>query len=87
MACAARPVRSRCSPSTTFGRRADRADFHPAVIEAETFDGQVYAIMFQTGMRGLMYRPSVLKAVGLNEFPKTFDDFMADGEALEGERA
>ena len=61
---------------------ADRTDFHPAVIEAETFDGQVYAIMFQTGMRGLMYRPSMLEAAGLDEFPKTFGDFMAMAGAL-----
>lgn len=55
---------------------SDRADFHPAVIAAETVDGKPYGIMFQTGMRGLMYRPSVLKSVGLTAFPTSYDDFM-----------
>lgn len=60
----------------------DRADFHPAVIEAETFNGKPYAIMFQTGMRGLIYRPSVLKKAGLSEFPKTFDEMLAVSKKL-----
>jgi len=64
---------------------ADRADFHPAVLAAETFDGIPYAIMFQTGMRGLMYRPSVLASTGLTEFPKTFDEFMALAETLKAQ--
>ncbi|MCP8937415.1 extracellular solute-binding protein [Alsobacter sp. SYSU M60028] len=55
---------------------SDRADFHPAVVEAVSIDGKPYAIMFQTGMRGLLYRPSVLAAQGEKEFPKTFDDFL-----------
>lgn len=61
---------------------SDRADFHPAVLAAETIDGKSYAIMFQTGMRGLMYRPSVLASVGASEFPKTVDEFMALAKAL-----
>jgi len=55
----------------------DQKDFHPAVLAAETVNGKPYAIMFQTGMRGLMYRPSALKAAGLTEFPKTYADFVA----------
>ncbi len=44
-------------PLDTLWPEEDRADFHPAVIAAETVDGKPYAIMFQTGMRGLLYRP------------------------------
>jgi multiple sugar transport system substrate-binding protein len=61
---------------------SDRADFHPAVLAAETIDGKPYAIMFQTGMRGLMYRPSVLASVGASEFPRTVDEFMALAKTL-----
>ncbi|SHE82417.1 ABC-type glycerol-3-phosphate transport system, substrate-binding protein [Kaistia soli DSM 19436] len=61
---------------------SDRADFHPAVIEAETIDGKPFGIMFQTGMRGLVYRPSMLASAGLTEFPATFDAFMAAGKTL-----
>ncbi len=61
---------------------ADRADFHPAVIQAETVDGKPYGIMFQTGMRGLLYRPSVMKEAGLNEFPTSFDAFLKAAAAL-----
>lgn len=63
----------------------DQADFHPAVIEAETIDGKPYAVMFQTGMRGLLYRPSVLNSIGLEEFPRSFDDFLAAAEQLKAE--
>lgn len=69
-------------PLDTFWPAADQADFHPGVIAAETFDGKPYAIMFQTGMRGLMYRPSVLKSLGLDAFPKTWDEFLAAAKAL-----
>ena len=61
---------------------SDRADFHPAVLAAETVDGKPYGIMFQTGMRGLLYRPSVMKSVGLSEFPKTFDELLAAAKTL-----
>jgi multiple sugar transport system substrate-binding protein len=60
----------------------DQADFHPAVLAAETVDGKPYAIMFQTGMRGLIYRPSVMQAAGLESFPATFDEFMATAKKL-----
>ncbi len=62
--------------------KSDQADFHPAVLAAETVDGKPYGIMFQTGMRGLLYRPSVMKSVGLTEFPKTFDELLAAGKKL-----
>jgi ABC-type glycerol-3-phosphate transport system substrate-binding protein len=61
---------------------SDRADFHPAVLAAESVDGKPYGIMFQTGMRGLLYRPSVLQSVGLSEFPKTFDELLAAASKL-----
>jgi multiple sugar transport system substrate-binding protein len=60
----------------------DQMDFHPAVLAAETANGKPYAIMFQTGMRGLLYRPSVMASVGLKQFPKSFDEFMAASKAL-----
>lgn len=62
--------------------QADRADFHPAVLAAELVDGKPYGIMFQTGMRGLLYRPSVMTSAGLSEFPKTFDDLLAAAKKL-----
>lgn len=60
----------------------DQADFHPAVLAAETIDGKPYAIMFQTGMRGLLYRPSVLASLGVTEFPTTFDGFLELAKTL-----
>ncbi|MEO7221762.1 MAG: extracellular solute-binding protein [Devosia sp.] len=69
-------------PLDQYWPKEDQADFHPAVIQAETVDGKAYAIMFQTGMRGLIYRPSALAAAGLAEFPKTFDEFMTAAKAL-----
>lgn len=69
----------------TYWPEEDRADFHPAVIDAETIDGKPYAVMFQTGMRGLLYRPSALQAIGLDEFPKTVDEMMAAAEQLKAQ--
>jgi multiple sugar transport system substrate-binding protein len=62
--------------------KQDQADFHPDVIKAETFAGKPYAIMFQTGMRGLVYRPSMLKTAGLDAFPTTWDDILAAGKTV-----
>ncbi|HEY4199284.1 MAG TPA: extracellular solute-binding protein [Devosiaceae bacterium] len=69
-------------PLDTYWPKDDQADFHPGVIAAETFDGKPYAIMFQTGMRGLIYRPSTLATAGLTEFPKTWSEFDAAAAKL-----
>jgi ABC-type glycerol-3-phosphate transport system substrate-binding protein len=49
--------------------KQDQADYHPDVIKDETIGGKPYAIMFQTGMRGLVYRPSTLKSTGFAASP------------------
>jgi len=69
-----------------FWPKEDQADFHPAVIAAETIDGQPYAIMFQTGMRGLFYNKRGLADAGLSAFPATWEDLQATFPKLAGQR-
>jgi multiple sugar transport system substrate-binding protein len=64
--------------------KADQSDFNPDVIAGETFDGKPYAIMFQTGMRGLLYRPSVLKSSGTAKLPTTWTSFLDAAKGLNG---
>jgi multiple sugar transport system substrate-binding protein len=65
-----------------FWSAEDQADFHPATMASQTIDGEAYGVMFQTGMRGMLYRPSVLSAAGIETFPKTWEDLLAMGEIL-----
>jgi len=60
----------------------DRADFHPDVLNAVMFDGEAHAIMFQTGMRGMIYRPSALQAAGLDAFPSTWEELLEATPAI-----
>ena len=60
----------------------DRADFHPDVLKAVTFGEEPHAIMFQTGMRGLIYRPSALESAGLETFPSTWEELLQATPAI-----
>lgn len=64
-------------PLDKYWSKEDQSDFHPAVIADETIGGKPYAIMFQTGMRGLFYRKSQLTAAGLDAFPRDWDALKA----------
>lgn len=54
----------------------DQADIQSAAMASQTVDGEAYAVMFQTGMRGLVYRPSVLAEAGIDAFPSTWDELV-----------
>ena len=54
----------------------DQADIQSAAMASQTVDGEAYAVMFQTGMRGLVYRPSVLADAGVDTFPSTWDELV-----------
>jgi multiple sugar transport system substrate-binding protein len=60
----------------------DQADFHPAAMASQVIDGEAYAVMFQTGMRGMIYRPSTLSSVGVESFPTTWDGLLDLAEKL-----
>ena len=53
---------------------ADRADFQPAVIDAVTVDGGIYALWFYNAWRGLVYRGDLLQRSGYSGVPPTDRD-------------
>ncbi|MQB08039.1 extracellular solute-binding protein [Agrobacterium tumefaciens] len=62
----------------------DRADFRPEVIQDATIGGKLYGKMFQTGLRGVFYRESLVKQLGLAKFPETWEELEAAAPAMEG---
>ncbi|WP_056476521.1 sugar ABC transporter substrate-binding protein [Bacillus sp. FJAT-25509] len=55
---------------------ADKDKIYPNVMKALTFEGKVTAIPQYLGIRALLYHEDMLKAAGIQEPPKTFDDLM-----------
>jgi multiple sugar transport system substrate-binding protein len=49
-----------------------------------TFDGEVYAIAFQSNLQYLFYRKDLFEKHGI-EVPKTYDELLAAAEKLKGE--
>lgn len=54
----------------------DRADFMLEVIDAVTFDGNIYALWFHNAWRGLFYREDLLEQIGYSEVPTDLDEFI-----------
>lgn len=55
--------------------------FNPAVMKRFTFDGKIYGIPQTIDTQVLYYRPSVLKAAGVQP-PTTFDDLVKAAKAV-----
>ena len=58
----------------------DKADFLPGVLEATTHDGALRAIYIYNPWRGLFYRPSVLKDLGVDAPPTDWNAFLEFGK-------
>ena len=46
-----------------------------ALFETMTYEGKIWSIPFSTNNVGIFYRPSLFKAAGITELPKTWEDF------------
>ncbi len=46
-----------------------------ALFDTMTYQGHVWSIPFSTNNVGIFYRPSLFKAAGITELPKTWQDF------------
>ena len=46
-----------------------------ALFDTMTFEGKTWSIPFSTNNVGIFYRPSLFKAAGITELPKTWKDF------------
>lgn len=61
---------------------ADKGNIYPNVMEALTIDGKVKALPNYLGIRALLYHEDILKAAGLTEAPKTWDELIAAGATI-----
>jgi multiple sugar transport system substrate-binding protein len=60
----------------------DRTAIYPNVIDALTIDGHLLAMPHYLGIRALLVHEDMLKAVGIASPPKTWDELIADAEAV-----
>ena len=52
-----------------------KAQLDPALLDTMTYEGHVWSIPFGANNVGIFYRPSLFKAAGITELPKTWEDF------------
>lgn len=52
-----------------------KAELDPALAETMQYEGKAWSIPFGTNNVGIYYRPSLFKAAGITELPKTWDEF------------
>ncbi|NDJ17181.1 extracellular solute-binding protein [Myxacorys almedinensis A] len=50
------------------------AEVDPALKESTQYDGQTWSVPFGTNNVGIYYRPSLFKAAGIEELPKTWNE-------------
>jgi multiple sugar transport system substrate-binding protein len=60
----------------------DRNAIYPNVIDALTIDGHLLAMPHYLGIRALLVHEDMLKAAGIGNAPKTWDELIADAEAV-----
>jgi multiple sugar transport system substrate-binding protein len=53
----------------------DRAEFLPAPIESNTYEGKIYGVPWFTDAGLLYYRQDLLEQSGISEVPATWDEF------------
>ncbi len=61
---------------------ADEKSIYPNVIDALTIDGHLLAMPHYLGIRGLLVHEDMLKAAGVASPPKTWDELIADSQAI-----
>ncbi|MEO0074143.1 MAG: ABC transporter substrate-binding protein, partial [candidate division WOR-3 bacterium] len=54
---------------------AELADFYPAFIEGNTWDGRIVTLPFNKSLPVFFYNAEMLAAAGYSEFPKTWPEF------------
>lgn len=52
-----------------------KTELDPVVAETMQYEGRAWSIPFGTNNVGIYYRPSLFKAAGITELPKTWDEF------------
>jgi multiple sugar transport system substrate-binding protein len=60
----------------------DRSAIYPTVIDALTIDGHLLAMPHYLGIRALLVHEDMLKAAGIAAPPKSWDELVADSQAI-----
>jgi multiple sugar transport system substrate-binding protein len=60
----------------------DRSAIYPNVIDALTIDGHLLAMPHYLGIRALLVHEDMLKAAGIAAPPKSWDELVADSQAI-----
>jgi multiple sugar transport system substrate-binding protein len=66
---------------TQFKAWADHSQFVPAAINGVMYNGQILGIPYNTNARGMLYRKSILKKLGL-KVPTTWDELVTAAETI-----
>ncbi len=64
-----------------FNAWADKSQFVPAALNGVMYNGQLLGIPYNTNARGMLYRKSILKKLGL-KVPTTWDELLNTAEAI-----
>ena len=52
-----------------------KKEINPALFETMQLGNQIWSVPFATNNVGIFYRPSLFKAAGISQLPKTWDEF------------
>jgi multiple sugar transport system substrate-binding protein len=58
------------------------SELDPTLANTTKYDGKIWSIPFSTNNVGIYYRPSLFKAAGVKELPKTWTEFRAVAKQL-----
>lgn len=59
-----------------------KSELDPALFDTMQYDGKTWSIPFGTNNVGIYYRPSLFKAAGVTQLPKTWAEFRATAKQL-----
>ncbi|MBD2576419.1 ABC transporter substrate-binding protein [Oscillatoria sp. FACHB-1406] len=59
-----------------------KAELNPALLPTMQLDGKIWSVPMATNNVGLFYRPSLLKAAGITELPKTWAELRQTAQRL-----
>lgn len=59
-----------------------KSEIDPALFGSMEYQGHLWSIPFATNNVGVFYRPSLFKAAGITELPKTWDEFRETAKKL-----
>lgn len=65
-----------------FPKIPEAQELDPALRESMELEGHLWSIPFDTNNVGIFYRPSLFKAAGITELPKTWEEFRSVAKTL-----